>query len=50
MKAGDAVSLVREPGNPYDKNPVRVEWNGHQLGYIPRAENRTIARHAAYAR
>jgi hypothetical protein len=23
---------------------VRVEWNGHQLGYVPRAENRPVAR------
>jgi hypothetical protein len=44
MKVGDALSLVREPGNPYDGNAVRVEWNGHQLGYIPRAENEAIAR------
>jgi len=44
MKVGDALTLVREPGNPYDANAVRVEWNGHQLGYIPRAENEAIAR------
>ena len=44
MKAGDALTLVREPGNPYDVNAVRVEWNGHQLGYIPRAENAAVAR------
>lgn len=44
MKVGDALTLVREPGNPYDGNAVRVEWNGHQLGYIPRAENEAIAR------
>jgi HIRAN domain len=44
MKVGDTLTLVREPGNPHDLNAVRVEWNGHQLGYIPRAENAAIAR------
>jgi len=44
MKAGDVLTLVREPGNPYDVNAVRVEWNGHQLGYIPHAENAAVAR------
>jgi hypothetical protein len=44
MKVGDALILVREPENPYDVNAVRVDWNGHQLGYIPRAENAAVAR------
>ena len=44
MRVGDALTLVREPANPYDNNAVRVDWNGHQLGYIPRAENEAIAR------
>jgi hypothetical protein len=44
MKAGDALTLVREPQNPHDSNAVRVEWNGHQLGYIPRTENAAVAR------
>jgi HIRAN domain-containing protein len=33
MQVGDALTLVREPENPHDSNAVRVEWNGHQLGY-----------------
>lgn len=44
MKVGDALTLVREPGNAYDGNAVRVDWNGHQLGYIPRNENAAVAR------
>lgn len=44
MHEGDALTLVREPGNLYDINAVRVDWNGHQLGYIPRAENQAVAR------
>jgi HIRAN domain-containing protein len=44
MQLGDALTLVREPDNPYDARAVRVEWNGHKLGYIPRIENEAVAR------
>jgi len=44
MKVGDALALVREPGNPHDANAVRVEWRGHKLGYVPRRENADVAR------
>ena len=45
MKVGDMLALVREAGNPHDSNAVRVEWQGRQLGYVPRRENRTVAQH-----
>jgi hypothetical protein len=44
MKAGDALTLVRERDNVHDANAVRVEWNGSRLGYIPRRENADVAR------
>ncbi len=44
MQVGDSLTLVREPENPYDARAVRVEWQGHKLGYIPRAENEAVAR------
>lgn len=44
LKRGDAVELVREADNPHDRNAVRVEWNGHMLGYLPRADNEPVAR------
>jgi hypothetical protein len=44
MHEGDALALVREPDNLHDINAVRVDWNGHQLGYIPRTENQAVAR------
>ncbi|HKP99662.1 MAG TPA: HIRAN domain-containing protein [Actinomycetes bacterium] len=28
------AELVREPANPYDPNAVRVDADGHQLGYV----------------
>ena len=43
IRPGDALTLVREPGNRHDANAIRVEWRGQKLGYVPRAENRVIA-------
>ncbi|MDR3323331.1 MAG: HIRAN domain-containing protein [Zoogloeaceae bacterium] len=43
MRVGDVLTLVREPDNPYDAKAVRVEWQGHKLGYVPRRENRAVA-------
>jgi len=43
IRIDDRLSLVREPDNRYDRNAVRVEWNGQKLGYVPRAENRAVA-------
>lgn len=43
LRAGDALTLVREADNPHDANAVRVEWRGRMLGYLPRAENRSVA-------
>lgn len=44
MRVGDALRLVREPQNPHDANAVRVEWRNEMLGYLPRRENRDVAR------
>ncbi|TCS70560.1 HIRAN domain-containing protein [Sulfuritortus calidifontis] len=44
MRAGDALSLVREPGNPYDPRAIRVEWNGAPIGFVPRLDNLDLAR------
>ena len=44
IRPGDHLTLEREPGNRHDRNAVRVVWNGQQIGYVPRAENRAVAR------
>ena len=44
IRAGDRLMLIREPDNRHDRNAIRVEWNGHKIGYVPRAENRAAAR------
>jgi hypothetical protein len=43
LRKGDALDLVREPGNGFDANAIRVEWHGHKLGYVPRRENAALA-------
>lgn len=43
LAVDDALQLVREPANPYDPLAVRIDWNGHKLGYVPRHENARIA-------
>ena len=44
MQVGDALTLVREPDNTHDAKAVRVEWQGHKIGYVPRRENADVAR------
>ncbi|WP_296636134.1 MULTISPECIES: HIRAN domain-containing protein [unclassified Thiobacillus] len=44
MRVGDALALVREPDNSHDTRAVRVEWQGHMIGYVPRRENADVAR------
>ncbi len=44
IRIDDRLTLVREPHNRHDRRAVRVEWQGQQLGYVPRAENRAVAR------
>jgi hypothetical protein len=44
MRVGDALALIREPNNAYDANAVRIEWQGHKIGYVPRRDNADAAR------
>lgn len=44
LKEGDTLTLSREPDNHYDSKAIRVEWQGHKLGYVPRRENLDLAR------
>jgi HIRAN domain len=44
LQPGDPLELVRESSNPHDRNAVRVDWDGHVLGYLPQSDNADIAR------
>ena len=43
LRAGDTLTLVREPHNAHDANAIRVDWDGHRLGYVPRSQNAALA-------
>lgn len=43
IQVGDRLTLIREPDNRHDRRAVRVEWHGHKLGYLPRAENQVVS-------
>lgn len=44
MQVGDALTLIREADNRYDAKAVRIEWQGHKIGYVPRRDNADAAR------
>jgi hypothetical protein len=44
LRPGDRLELRREPANPHDPNAVQVWREGRLLGYLPRADNRDVAR------
>jgi hypothetical protein len=43
LAIGQSLQLVREADNRYDGRAVRVEWQGHKLGYIPRLDNAAVS-------
>ena len=44
IRVGDALTLKREADNPFDRNAIQVLWQGHLLGFVPRRENKAVAR------
>lgn len=44
IQVGDPLELVREPENPHDRNAIAIRWRGQALGYLPRKENRAVAK------
>ena len=44
IRLGDALTLKRAPTNPHDANAIEVLWQGQLLGFVPRRENKAIAR------
>lgn len=43
LAVGTSLTLVREPENQYDPRAVRVDWQGHKLGYVPRIDNAAVS-------
>lgn len=44
MKVGEKVQLVREDENYHDHYAIAVMYNDKHIGYIPRSENRQLAK------
>jgi hypothetical protein len=44
MAAGDPLTLQRQPDNAHDHRAIEIFWNGHKIGYVPRAHNRALCR------
>ena len=43
LEAGQMLTLIREPGNPYDNRAVRIDWREKQIGYIPAIDNAAVS-------
>lgn len=43
MSEGDALRLVRQPGNRYDEKAIEVYHEETKLGYIPAMDNSVLA-------
>lgn len=43
LQPEQTVTLVREADNRFDPNAVRIDWNGHKLGYLPRVHNTAVS-------
>ena len=44
LKIGDAIALIPEPDNRYDRHAIIVAYGDHKLGYLPRSQNRTVSK------
>lgn len=43
LRAGQALTLVREPHNRQDPRAVRADWRGQKLGYLRRVGNTAVS-------
>ncbi len=42
LKSGTTLELDYEPDNIHDYRAIRISYNGHKLGYVPRRLNHII--------
>ncbi len=43
IKDNERVALMREPNNKFDKNAIRIDWKGCDIGYIAKYQAKEIA-------
>ena len=44
LEIGQALELLPEPENRFDKHAVVVAFEGKKLGYLPRSQNRAVSK------
>ncbi len=44
LKVGGLLTLKQDPNNNYDKYAVEIYHKKHKLGFIPRTDNKQIAK------
>lgn len=43
LRSGQALAMVREPGNRFDQRAVRLDWLGQKIGYVPARDNAAVS-------
>ncbi len=43
LRNGQALTMVREPGNRFDERAVRLDWEGRKIGYVPARDNAAVS-------
>ena len=44
MRNGEALSLVREPENKFDKNAIAIHYKNQKIGFVPREKNEVLSK------
>jgi HIRAN domain len=39
LRSGQALTMVREPGNRFDERAIRLDWQDQKVGYVPARDN-----------
>jgi hypothetical protein len=43
LRSGQALGMVREPGNRFDSRSVRLDWTGRKVAYVPARDNAAVS-------
>jgi hypothetical protein len=43
LRSGQALKMVREPGNRFDERAIRLDWQDQKIGYVPARDNAAVS-------
>jgi HIRAN domain len=43
LRSGQALTMVREPGNRFDERAIRLDWQDQKIGYVPARDNAAVS-------